>query len=101
MDRNYEQMKALVRSAQGRFCSATFIKKDGTERVMNIQPARIKREIKDPKDVSAVDRQRTEARRSNNPHLLPVWDVTKQAIRSVNLDTVTEIKVDGEVYRYG
>lgn len=98
--RNYEEMAALVASAQGRFCSVTFIKKDGTVRVMNIQPARIAKAIKDPDEVADIDKQRTAARRANNPHLLPVWDNAKQAIRSVNLDTVTEIKVDGEVHSY-
>lgn len=100
MKRDYAQMKALVASAQGRFCSASFIKKDDSVRVMNIQPARIAKAIKDPDEVSEVDKQRTETRRANNPHLLPVWDVQKQAIRSINLDTVFEIKVDGEVYKY-
>lgn len=101
MKRNYGEMKALVASAKGRFCSASFIKKDGSERVMNIQPARIAKAIKDPDEVRDIDKQRTEARRANNPHLLPVWDVHKQAIRSINLDTVFEIKVDGEVFEYG
>lgn len=98
--RNYEDMAALIGSAQGRFCSVTFIKKDGTVRVMNIQPARIAAAIKDPADVSEADAQRTATRKRNNPHLLPVWDNAKQAIRSVNLDTVTTIKVDGEVFEY-
>lgn len=101
MRRDYLEMRALIASAQGRFCSVTFIKKDGSERIMNIQPARITKAIKDPDEVSAIDKQRTETRRVNNPHLLPVWDNAKQAIRSVNLDTVTEIKVDGDVYAYG
>ncbi len=96
--RDYAQMAELIASAQGRFCSVTFIKKDGSERVMNIQPARIAAAIKDPDEVSDIDKQRTQTRKANNPHLLPVWDNAKQAIRSVNLDTVTEIKVDGEVY---
>jgi hypothetical protein len=100
MARNYEEMAALVASSKGQFCSVTFIKKDGTVRVMNIQPARIKAAIKDPSEVRDIDKQRTAARKSNNPHLLPVWDNAKQAIRSVNLDTVTEIKVGGEVYSY-
>ena len=98
--RDYNTMRALVASAKGQFCSVTFIKKDGSERLMNVQPAVIQKHIKDPDEVSEIDKQRTESRRANNPHLLPVWDVQKQAIRSVNLDTVTQIKVGGEVFTY-
>ena len=93
--RNYEEMAGLIGSAKGQFCSVTFIKKDGSVRVMNIQPARIAAAIKDP-----ADAQRTATRKRNNPHLLPVWDNAKQAIRSVNLETVTEIKVGGQVYEF-
>lgn len=98
--RDYATMAALVASAKGQFCSVTFIKKDGSERLMNIQPAVIKGHIKDPDEVRDIDKQRTAARKANNPHLLPVWDVQKQGIRSVNLDTVTQIKVGGEVFKY-
>jgi hypothetical protein len=98
--RDYNNMAALVASAKGQFCSVTFIKKDGSERLMNIQPAVIKAHIKDPSEVADIDKQRTAARKANNPNLLPVWDVQVQAIRSVNLDTVTLIKVGGQEYRY-
>ena len=98
--RDYNTMAQLVLSAKGQFCSVTFIKKDGSERLMNIQPAVIKAHIKDPDEVSEIDKQRTATRKANNPNLLPVWDVQKQAIRSVNLDTVTQIKVGGVVYDY-
>jgi len=98
--RDYAEMAALVASAKGQFCSVTFIKKDGSERLMNIQPAVIKSHIKDPDEVRDIDKQRTAARRANNPNILPVWDVQVQAIRSVNLDTVTQIKVGGNVHAY-
>ena len=99
--RDYRAMAELIQSAKGRFMSVTFVKKDMSIRTMNIQPAAIAKAIKDPSEVSDADKQRTETRRANNPHLLPVWDVQNQGVRSVNLDTVTEIKIDGEVYRYG
>lgn len=97
--RDYAAMSALIASAKGRFCSVTFIKKDGSVRVMNIQPATIKSHLVG-EDASESAKKATATRKERHPHLLPVWDNAKQAIRSVNLDTVTEIKVDGEVYQY-
>lgn len=48
--RDYTAMAALVASAKGQFCSVTFIKKDGSERLMNIQPAVIAAHIKAPEE---------------------------------------------------
>jgi hypothetical protein len=100
LKRNYQEMRDLINSAGGRFMSVTFIKKDGSERLMNIQPAAIVKKIKDPETVSAIDKQRTAARKANNPHLMPVVDVQIGAVRSVNLDTVKLIVIDHKEYRY-
>lgn len=100
MSRNYTEMRQLIESAKGRFCSVTFIKKDSTVRVMNIQPAAIKGHLIGDKASESAKRA-VETRKQNHPNLLNVWDNGKQGIRSVNLDTVTEIKLDGEVYKYG
>lgn len=99
MPRNYEAMKKLIASSKGRFCSVTFIKKDGSRRVMNIQPAAIvKRLVGDAASDQAKRAVKTRA--ANNPNLYNVYSVDKHAIRSVNLATVEEIKVAGRAYRY-
>ncbi len=99
MKRDYTEMRALVASAKGRFCSVTFTKKDGTERVMNVQPAAIVGHLIGEK-ASDSAKQGVKTRAERYPNLLNVWDNGKQGIRSINMDTVSQIKLDGEVYRY-
>lgn len=94
MTRNYEQIKALINSSKGQFCSVVFVKKDGSLRTMQIQPAKLKFEVKGD---SACDsaKKATATRQANHPNLMPVWSVDAKAIRSVNLDTVESITVKG------
>ena len=89
----------LIASAKGRFCAVTFIKKDGSERVMNIQPAALPKHVKGD-DASEAGRKAAATRKERHPHLLPVWDVAAQGVRSVNLDTVKTIAIDGMAYAY-
>jgi len=98
MSRNYEEMKALINSAGGQFASVTFIKKDGSRRVMNVQPATGKFKLAENPSESHV--RAAETRAANNPHLMPIWDVAKKAFRSINFDTVEEIKVRGKAYTF-
>ena len=51
-------------------------------------------------DATPSARKAAETRRERHPHLLPVWDADKRAIRSVNLSTVTRITVDGHTHRF-
>ena len=97
--RNYQKMRQLIEGSKGKFCSVSFIKKDSTVRVMNIQPAAIKGHLIGDK-ASDSAKQAVKTRAQNHPNLLNVWDNGSQGIRSVNLDTVFEIKVGGEVYKY-
>ena len=99
--RDYKTMRSLIESAQGRFCSVDFIKADGSLRRMLIQPATLKFKIVGEGNRSEVAEKRLVTYKENNPNLMPVWDVSKQAIRSINLDTVTQIKLDKEIYNYG
>jgi hypothetical protein len=89
-----ERIRSLIASAGSRFASVVFVKKDRTERTMLVQPAtgrlRVKGEAGSP---SA--RQGAETRAQNHPHLLPIWDAGEQAFRSINLDTVLSVQVDG------
>ena len=92
---NYDTMKELITSAKGQFCSVTFIKKDGTRRVMTIQPAKLKFEVKGESG-SEPHRRAAETRATTHPNLFPVWSVDAKGVRSVNLDTVEKIRVGGE-----
>lgn len=95
----YDEQKALIQSAKGQFCSVTFIKKDGTRRVMTIQPAKLKFEVKGESG-SEPHRRAAETRAATHPNLFPVWSVDAKAIRSVNLDTVESIKVGGKEFAF-
>ena len=89
----------LITATEGRFASVTFIKADGSLRQMRVQPASLKFHVKGDAATDA-GRKGAETRAARHPHLLPVWDTDKKAIRSVNLETVTRIAVGGEVHEY-
>lgn len=98
--RNYEQMRAFIEANKGKFIRVDFIKKDGTERRMIVQPAKLKFEVKGD-EASEEAKRRTVVRKENNPNLMAVWDVQAEGIRSINFDTVTSIKAGGAEYNYG
>lgn len=60
----------------------TFIKKDGTERVMKATL---------DNDVVIPYERKTERIKKPNSNTLSVWDVEKDAWRSINLDAITSI----------
>jgi hypothetical protein len=97
--KDYESMRALIESAKGRFMCVDFIKKDNTLRRMIIQPAALKMHIKGDA-ASEEAKRRNETWKRNNPNLLPVWDVEKESIRCINMDTVTRIAIDNKEYKY-
>ncbi|TNF12808.1 MAG: hypothetical protein EP320_11115 [Rhodobacteraceae bacterium] len=99
---DYAEKRKLIASAKGRFASITFTKKDGTRRVMRVQPATLRQHVKgaDASDASDAGRRAAEARAQRHPNLLPVWDAEKQAPRSVNLATVSQIKVNGVTHEF-
>ncbi len=91
--------KALLDTTSGRFISITFIKKDGSERKLTISPSAVKTHLAENPSDSA--KQATETRRKNHPNLYPVYDVHAKQIKSVNLDTITKIVIDGTTYSVG
>lgn len=95
----YAEKRELIESAGGRFCGVTFTKKDGTERVMQVQPATLKNHVKGEAATDAGQRA-TLTRKAVHPNLLPVWDAQAKAPRSINLATVSRIAVDGQVHDY-
>lgn len=94
-----EAKRQMIAAAQGRFCSVTFTKKDGSERTMRIQPAALRHHVKGAKAAPAA-RRAALTRAKRHPHLMPVWDADKHAPRSVNLTTISRIAVDGAVHHF-
>ena len=97
--REQDAKRALIASADGRFCVVTFTKADGTERVMRVQPAALKFHVKG-EAASDAARKAVATRAQRHPHLMPVWDAEKQAPRSINLATVSRIAVNGTTHQF-
>jgi hypothetical protein len=95
----YEEKRALIAAAAGRFCSVTFTKKDGSQRVMRIQPVALRSHIKG-ESASHAAQQAVQTRAGRHPHLLPVWDTEAASARSVNLATISRIAIDGAVHHF-
>lgn len=98
IDKRRDLIRTMIESAGGRFAAVTFVKKDGTERTMQVQPAANKFHVLGAAAAPSAQ-QAAETRAINNPHLYNVWDVAKQAWRSINLDTVTQISVNGAIFK--
>ncbi|WP_306114204.1 MULTISPECIES: hypothetical protein [unclassified Roseovarius] len=94
-----EAKRRMIAAAKGRFVSVTFTKKDGSERVMRVQPATLKYHLKGD-SASESARKAAQTRAERHPHLMPVWDADKAAARSVNLATISRIAVDGAVHEF-
>jgi hypothetical protein len=92
MQTKYQMIRSILETNQGRFLTVSFRKKDGTMRRMNIQPAAVKTHLSVDPNPSAV--QGAETRRRNNPNLIPVYDVQKGSIRSINVDTISSIRAN-------
>ena len=75
-------IKATLQAAEGRFIGLDFIKKEGRKSSLNIHPG-----------VSAGL-----TANHNKPNLIPVYDMNR-GIRTVNLDTVTYVRIDGQEVR--
>lgn len=82
---DYAAKRDLIQKAA---CTVEFIKADGTQRAMRVEPRKLP--VKGEKAAKPAQRA-TKAKKARHPHLLPVWDADAAAIRSVNLATVTRI----------
>ncbi len=93
------QIRALIETAGSRFVSVEFEKKSGELRKMLGNPARLGAELR--RDTSAKSESHVRGavtRKANNPHLLNVFDEIAKAPRTINLDTLSRIKLDGVEY---
>ena len=69
--------------------TATFVKKNGEVRVMNCR-LNVKKHLKG-------GGLKYDAKARN---LLPVFDMQKEAYRMINISTLIELKINGEVYKF-
>ena len=70
-----DELKAMIKSTKGRFFSCTFIKKDGSMRVMNGR-------IGCHKGIKGV------GRKFSTPNLVTVFDAQAKEYRMINVDTM-------------
>ena len=82
-----EEAKNLIKATNGKFFTVTFIKKDGTERVMN---ARL--------GVKVYLRGGQLAYDAESKGLVPVYDVKTGGYRMVNINTITHLKIGKNEY---
>lgn len=85
-----ETAKTLIKNTKGKFFTVTFIKKDGTTRVMN---ARL--------GVKAYLRGGSLPYDPEPKGLLPVFDVKTGDYRMININTITNLKIGKDVYNVG
>lgn len=84
-----EELKNIISLLGDKIFTVTFVKKDGTVRVMNAR-----RGVK--KGVKGVGM-------SYDPYsknLIPVYDMQKGAFRIINAETILEIRAEKEVYTF-
>ncbi len=80
---------ALLKQTNGRFFTVTFTKKNGEVRTMNCRLG-VKKFLKNG---DTVNRSITDIKEPKQ--YLNVWDNTKRAYRSVNMETIIAVQVDG------
>ena len=73
----------LTEELRNNIVTVVFTKKDGTERVMKCT-------LKS--DVVVPYEQKTERKKVQNEEIVSVWDVEKNAWRSFNITTISEVR---------
>lgn len=104
---NIQIIRNILKENGSAILRVTFDKKDGSERKMSVNPRFVKGLVTEYKSEST--KQAVETRKKNNPNLMSVMDIQLKrkgeadykCWRSVNLETVKEIKSRGKVYRAG
>jgi hypothetical protein len=86
MSTRLQTIRNLIASSQGRFFTATFVKKNGETRVMN---ARI-----GVKSHSAGGTPSTAA----HEQYMTVFDAKINAYRTLNLETISKLKINGVTF---
>jgi len=76
----------LTKALSEQNAEVTFTKKDGTDRLMKCTLRA---------DVAVPYEKKTERTREGVPNILPVWDLEADGWRSVNIETIKEVKYYG------
>lgn len=84
----YEQIKNIIKENPYGFFTITFIKKDGSQRVLNGRCGVSKGLVGGLATTKFY------------PNYLRVFDCKKYEYRNVNLDTVTQLKANGKTYSF-
>jgi hypothetical protein len=92
-----QKIRSLIHKANNRFCTVHFIKKNGENRVMNVQFAATKNHVLG-EAASEAAQKAVATRKENHPNLMNVYCVDTHAIRSINLDTVFKVTLFGETH---
>ncbi len=82
-------LNEIVEKAGNNIFTATFVKKNGEVRVMNCR-LNVKKHLKGGE-------LKYDAKARN---LLPVFDMQKEAYRMINISTLIELKINGEVFKF-
>ena len=82
--------KLVIKKLKSELCVVCFNKADKTIRVMLCT---LLDTFLPPLESMGTPSAATATRKANNPYLVTVWDVEKQAWRSFNLETFTRLSV--------
>lgn len=85
------EAERLMKNSKGRFMTAEFINKEGEVRVMSCRTGVTKGLVKE-------SNRKREAVDVSGLGLMRVWDVPKGAYRTVNLQTLQSLKLNGIRY---
>lgn len=96
-DQYRKTLRDILEGRGSKFTTVQFIKQDGSLRTMLIQHAATKFRVKG--NAASESAQRGVATRAaNHPELFNTYDVDRDAIRSINLDTVLTIRCGRTLY---
>lgn len=94
LEARYNQIKALLATAGARFITIKFKKVNGDDRSLTYNAKAAAKRVKG-ESASPSAQQAAATRSANNPNLINVWDHANQGFRSINMDTIYQITVDG------
>jgi hypothetical protein len=89
-----QALRRVLEGCGSKFVVVQFVKQDGSLRTMLIQHAATKYRVKG-EAASESARRAVKTRAENHPELFNTYDVDRNAIRSINLDTVVTIRSFG------
>ena len=92
-------IKRIIEDANSHLVSVSFVKKDGTDRTMNIQYAAMFSRLKG-EEGDESGRKAAEKAKESHPEHMPVYCVDSKGIRKINLDTVYKIVSKGKTYEF-